>query len=136
MTTFAHLFTRAALSIVIVAALLSATPLQAAQTAENQQGIWMASSSTEPAVGTNWGRLSLRDGVLAFGSPQQEWQIPIAAIKRVSISAESDRLIVIEDADSRVYYVAILDGKLLVSSPRKALDFIRRAAQVPSARRY
>jgi hypothetical protein len=137
MTRFAQLFTRSALVTTLLAALVcTATPALASQ-GDGQRMLWMAASGSEPSIGSNWGRLTLKDGVLTFRSSSAEWQLALTDLKRVSISAQSDQLIVLESTAGETYYVAILGQNLLVDSPRKALQAIQKASAsaTPGARR-
>jgi len=136
MTSSARSFTRfAMLTMLLVVMRAGASPVVAASADEPVSGIWMAASGAEPGVGTNWGRLILRDGVLTFQSPSMGWKLSIAEIKRVTISEQSDRLFVLESVAGETYYVAILGQNLVSESPRKAMQVINRALRAPVARR-
>jgi len=129
----ARLLTRFALQAAFFAAM--AAPVAAAEGDQPTTGMWMAASATDPGVSTKWGRLMLKDGVLAFRSANLAWTLAAGEIKRVAISEQSDRLLVLESAAGETYYVAILGQNLLVESPRKAMQIIQRVAQTPAARR-
>jgi hypothetical protein len=132
MIRFAQVCTGIALAL-----LAAAAPVSAGQPSAERTFTWLASSSTEPTIGAGWGRLTIRDGVLAFRSTETEWQISVAEIRRAAPSPQSDRLLEIEDADGSVRYVAIIGSTMLVESPRKTLDVIQRAMRVHTAsRRY
>lgn len=131
MTTTAQFFSRMALASVFTVAM--SVGVSAGD--DPTTSIWMAASSAEPGVSTNWGRLVLRDGVLAFHSRHLEWALATSDIRRVAIYEQSDRLLVVESFAGETYYVAILAPNLLVESPRKAMQVIQRVAQTPAARR-
>lgn len=136
MIAIARSFTRlAALAGLLVAAHTITAPALAASGGDTASGLWLAASATEPAVGNDWGRLALRDGVLAFNSKTAAWQLPVTEIKRASISEQSDRLMVIEGASGETYYVAIIGAQMLTESPRKALQIIQKALRAPAGRR-
>ena len=122
--------------VVLVVAAAIAVPAPAR--AEPQDGrvlVWMAASSSEPTVASQWGRLSMKDGVLAFAATGLEWQVAVTDIRNVAVSDESDKFIVIETTRDEKYYVAILGPNMMIENPRKALDMIRRAQRVVAGRR-
>ena len=131
MTTTAQFFARIALASVFTMAM--SVGVSAGD--EPTTSVWMAASSAEPGVSTNWGRLVLREGVLAFYSPGLEWGLAISDVKRVAIYEQSDRLLVVESVAGETYYVAILAQNLLVESPRKAMQIIQRVARTSAAQR-
>jgi hypothetical protein len=138
MTRFAQLFTRSAVVATLAAsALLCTERPAAASSGDSPNMLWMAASGSEPSIGSNWGRLMLKDGVLRFRSTSAEWQLALTDIKRAQISSQSDQLIVLESVAGQTYYVAILGQNLLVDSPRKALQVIQKASAsaTPGARR-
>jgi hypothetical protein len=134
MTKSARMFT---LALVTAVTLFNSTPALAEKGGDVPQMLWLAASGAEPGVGTNWGRLTLKDGILMFRSSSSEWQLAVSDIKRAAVSPQSDDLIVVESVDGETYYVTILGPNMLVESPRKALQVIRKAAgaAVPGARR-
>ncbi len=134
MITIARSFTRgvAAASLLATALVTTATAV-AAQGNDVPRGIWLAGSGSQTAVGTDWGHLTLRDGVLAFKSSTMEWQLAAADIKRASIE-KPDRLLV-ESVAGETYYLTILDARMTAGSPREALKIIERALRAPAARR-
>ena len=131
MTTTAQFFSRMAMASVFTMAM--SVGVSAGN--EPTTSMWMAASSAEPGVSTNWGRLVLKEGVLAFHSRNLEWALEISDISRVSIYEQSDRLLVVESVAGETYYVAILAQNLLVESPREAMQVIQRVARTPAARR-
>jgi hypothetical protein len=135
MSTTAHTFTRLAVTALLLAASqLMTAPAEAAAPGEYRNA-WMAASGTEPGFSTNWGRLTLRDGVLRFESTNTEWQVALPDVKRVSISEQSDRVLVLESAAGEKYYVMIYGPQMTAESPRKAMQIIQKALRVPTARR-
>jgi len=132
MTRFAQMFTRIAVAMLIVAA----PQVAAAQTADSPSLTWLAASSPEPTISTAWGRLTMKQGVLAFRSSDSEWDVPVSEIRRAAISESSDRLMIIERADGSVFYVAIFGTGMIVESPKKAVDMIQRAQRGTVSRRY
>lgn len=135
MNRIARCFTRfAAVTALLVASQFLATPAHAAGPDDHARGVWLASSGSEPALATSCGRLALRDGRLSFDSADVEWQLAVSEIKRIAVSEQSDRLIVIEGADE-THYVAILGPQMLVESPRRALTIIQKAMKAPAAPR-
>ena len=134
MITFAHSFTRASLTAaVLAAALLTTESVVAARADEAPRGVWMARSATPGAAAETWGRLKLSDGVVAFNASNAEWQMAVADIKKASVD-QSDRL-VLEAVAGDIYYVTILDARMLVDSPNRALKLIQRALHAPASRR-
>jgi hypothetical protein len=131
MTRFAQMFTCA-----LLLATTAGTPRLVAQSADLSSYTWLAASSSEPTIGSAWGRLIMKDGVLAFRSTDSEWDIPVTEIKRAAVSAQSDKLLVIERNDGALRYVAIIGTSMLVDSPRKTLDAIQRAMRGPVSRRF
>lgn len=134
MITIAHSFTRAAVTAVLLAAaLLTMESAVAARGDEAPRGVWMASAATQNSETATWGRLILRDGVLAFNASNTEWQLPVSEIKKASID-QSSRLMV-EAVAGDVYYVTILDARMSADSPSQALKVIQRALRAPASRR-
>jgi hypothetical protein len=107
---------------------LATTGADAGQNDDKSHGFWMATSHFEPALnGRSWGRLTLRNGELAFASSDYEWRIALSEIARVEVSKTAARAFEIESASGEVHYVAIFDAKLVTESPGKAVETIRRA---------
>ena len=131
MTTTAQFFSRIALASVFTVAM--SVGVSAGD--EPTTSMWMAASSAEPGVSTNWGRLVLKEGVLAFHSRNLEWALAISDISRVALYEQSDRLLVVESFVGETYYVAILAPNLLVESPREAMQIIQRVARTSAGRR-
>ena len=133
MITIAHSFTRAVVTAVLLAAaLLTTESAVAARGDEAPRGVWMASTTTQNSTAATWGRLMLRDGVLAFNASNIEWQLPVSDIKKASI--DQDRLVV-EAVAGDVYYVTILDARMSADSPNQAFKVIQRALRAPASRR-
>ena len=134
MITIARSFTRVVATAALLAtALVTTETAVAARGDEAPRGIWLAGSGSQTATGTDFGHLTLRDGVLAFKSSTMEWQLAAADIKRASIE-KSDRLLV-EGVAGETYYLTILDARMTAGSPRDALRIIQRALRAPAARR-
>jgi hypothetical protein len=136
MNRIAHMFTVAAVAFGIAASAPVRSHAAAAERGDAPMLVWMAASNRQPLVGHNWGRLTMKDGVLTFhGADDEAWQMAIADIRRVAVSAESDKLLVIETVRDERFFVAIAGIKMVVSSPRKALDAIQSARRAPAGRR-
>jgi hypothetical protein len=135
MTTTARTFTRLAATALFVAATQLITAPAVIAAPDEYRSAWMAASGTEPGFSANWGRLTLREGVLSFESTNTEWQLPLADIKRAAISEQSNQVIVLEGTTGEKYYVSIHGPQMTVESPRKALHVIRKALRAPAARR-
>jgi len=108
---------------------LAAFPAQAgAQTAD--RGLWMATSADKAALaGHGFGRLTLVDGVLSYQSGSFEWRLALCDIKRVSASKRVSDAIEVESVTGQVYFVGILDAKLTMASPGKAVQMLQRAVR-------
>lgn len=108
---------------------LAAFPAQAAaQTAD--RGLWMATSADEAVLaGSGFGRLTLVNGVLAYESGSFEWHLALSDIKRVAASKKLSNAIEIESVTGQVYFVGILDAKLIMASPGKAVQMLQRAVR-------
>jgi hypothetical protein len=78
-------------------------------------------------TGRSWGRLILQDSLLTFRSADYEWSLPVSEITRLVESQTASRAFEVESASGQIYYVAILDSRMLTESPRKAVQTIRRA---------
>lgn len=121
----------------VLAGILAATAapsLAQAQATDPSRGTWMASSSNEATLaGRGWGRLTVADGELAFHSPNYEWHLALPDIKRIGTSKDLSNALEVESASGQVYYVAILDGRLMMTSPGKAMQTIQRAVRVAPA---
>lgn len=122
------------LKALAVAILATATPsVSQAQNAE-ARGLWMATSASESTLsGRGFGRLAVDDGALAFQSAGFEWRLPLSGIKRVAASKQAPNALEIESESGMVYYVGILDSKLMMASPGKALRMIQRAVETAPA---
>jgi hypothetical protein len=113
-----------------ILAIAAAPSLSQAQTVPGPRDLWMAISATEAAIsGREFGRLVIEGGVLTFDSNSLNWRLPLSEIKRVGESKEAQKALEIESVSGQVYFVAILDGQLMASSPAKALQSIRRAVK-------
>ena len=121
-----------ALAIAILA-IGFAPALSQAQTVPPRD-LWMAASATGSALwGRDFGRLVVEDGVLAFDSAAFDWRLPLSEIKRIGASKRADKAIEIESVSGQVYFVAILNGQLVASSPAKAIQAIQRAVKTAPA---
>lgn len=91
---------------------------------------WMASSNNEPSfVAGDWGRLMLADGELRFRSNNYKWNLSLSDIKRLGVSKTTDRALEVETFNGSVYFVSILDSRMLTESPGKAVDVLLRAVR-------
>lgn len=115
------------LAILTIGALPS---LSLAQAVPAPRDVWMAASATEATLsGRGFGRLVLEGGVLTFESTALDWRMPLSEIKRVVESKRGGKALEIESVSGQLYFVAILDGQLVTSSPGKALQSIQRAVK-------
>lgn len=121
----------------VMAGLLTVAALPAAaqaQHADASRGLWMAASSNEASLpGRTWGRLTMADGVLEFQSSNYEWRLALSEIKRIDSSKDLSNAFEVESVTGQVYYVGILNGQLVMSSPGKAVQTIQRAVRVAPA---
>lgn len=115
------------IGLLAVLALVSApSPVQATGTDEKARGFWMAASGAEPVfTGRSRGRLILEDGQLTFRSADYEWRLTLSEIKRVDESKVASKVFEVESFSGAIYFVAILDAKMLTDSPRKAVQTIQ-----------
>ena len=60
-------------------------------------------------------------------------RLELADVKRVSRSKQVPDALEVESVTGQVYYVGILDGRLTLTSPGKAAQFIQRAVQTALA---
>jgi hypothetical protein len=120
----AHWLTGAALAVAVILSV----PAVAQAESGAQAGYWLASTPSV-ADGMTWGRLVVKNGVLAFHSSRDSWETPLNEIKRVSVSKASDRIIEIETVAGEVLTLSILGPNMLVESPRKAMQHIQRAVR-------
>ena len=60
-------------------------------------------------------------------------RLELADVKRVSHSKQVTDALEVESVTGQVYYVGILDGRLTLTSPGKAAQFIQRAVQTAPA---
>lgn len=105
-----------------------------AQAVDPTRGTWMAASSNEASLaGRGWGRLTLADGVLAFQSPNDQWRLTLSEIKRIAASKNLSKALEVESASGQIYYIAILDSRMTMTSPGKAAQTIQRAVRVAPA---
>ena len=117
-----------------VLALTAMPSLAQAQGAEGARTSWMAASSNIASLtGHTWGRLTMTEGALAFRSANYEWSLPLTEIKRISSSKDLASAFEIESVTGERYYVGILDGQMMMSSPGRAMQMIQRAARVAPA---
>lgn len=91
---------------------------------------WMATSSQEASLaGRGFGRLTMANGTLTFQSPKEEWRMDLAEVKRISSSKAVANALEVERLDGQVFYVAILNAQLLMTSPGKAMQAIQRGVR-------
>ena len=117
---------------IFVALLLAAAPsvAQAADGGDRAVGVWLATSDPQASAGGgSWGRLVLQDGTLTFRSMNglKGWAVDLTDARRIEISKTSAKALEIESLSGETFYVAILNGQMLMDSPRKALQVINRA---------
>lgn len=121
---------RAMIAGVLAAAMPSAAQ---AQSPDPSRGLWLASSANEAALSGDMGRLTMADGELAFQSNSYKWRLSLSEIKRVASSKNLSNALEVESASGQLFYVGILDAKLLRMSPGKAVQAIQRAVRVAPA---
>ncbi len=113
-----------------ILAIAASPSLAHAQSADANRGIWMATSADETVLsGRGFGRLSMADGVLAYQSTTFEWRLPLSEIKRIGASKQVSHALEVESVTGQVYFVAILNGQLTMTSPGKAVQAIQRAVR-------
>lgn len=118
------------LKVLAVAILLTAAPSVSLAQINPARGLWMATSTTESTLsGRGFGRLAVVDDALAYQSPGFDWRLPLSDIKRVAVSKQVPNALEVESVSGKVYYVGILDSKLMMAAPGKALQMIQRAVQ-------
>lgn len=119
---------------VTVAGLLVVAAIPAIAQAQNQappRGVWLAASSNQASLsGNTWGRLTMVEGVLAFESSNFEWRLALSEIKRVAASKELSNALEVESVTGQVYFVGILDSRITMTAPSKAVQAIKRAVRV------
>jgi hypothetical protein len=120
--------------LIAILAIASAPSVLLAQAVPAPRDLWMALSATESTLsGRDFGRLSIENGVLAFDSNDLRWRMPLSEVKRVVESKRAGKALEIESVSGKVYFVAILNGQLMASSPAKALQAIQRAVKTAPA---
>ncbi|MDO8679545.1 MAG: hypothetical protein Q7R30_13400 [Acidobacteriota bacterium] len=114
-------------------ALLVVTLPSIAHAADQAPIFWMAASNSEPSFsGRSWGRLTVQDGELRFHSNDYEWRVALSDIKRVDQSRAAARALEVETFAGATHFIAILDGKMMADSPRKAIQMIQRSMREAS----
>jgi hypothetical protein len=103
-----------------------------AQSPDPSRGLWLASSANEASLDAA-GRLSMADGELVFESNDYEWRLALSEIKRVGSSKNLSNAFEIESNSGRLFYIGILDAKMLRTSPGKAVQAIQRAVRATPA---
>jgi len=117
---------------VAVVALLTVPGVAQAQGASS--GLWMATSSNQASLaGNDFGRLSLANGMLSFETTKFGWRLALADVKRIVPSKLVSNALEVESVTGQVYFVAILDGQLTMTSPGKAAQMIQRAVKTAPA---
>lgn len=106
-----------------------AAPEVAMAQGDRTQGVWLAADLQASAADEAWGRLSLRNGTLSFRSMNglTGWEVTLADTRRIQSSKTGSKALEIESASGQVRTVAILDSRMLVDSPRKAMQAISLA---------
>ena len=127
-----NLASRLALLAIVVTVLPSAA---IAGPSEKPSLVWLAASSSRPIVSNQLGRLSIKDDVLSFEGSEHDWRVTFDEVRQVTVSSESDRLLVIETVRGEKYYVAIMGSNMLVQKAGRTAAMIRRAQRGPAARR-
>ena len=97
--------------------------------------VWLATSSSRPIVSNQLGRLSIKDDVLAFDGSEHDWRVALDDVRQVTVSPESDKLLLIETVRGEKYYVAIMGSNMLVEKAGRTASMIRRAQRGPAGRR-
>jgi len=128
-----NLASRLALLAIVVTGLPSAA---IASPSEKPVLVWLASSSSRPIVGNQLGRLSIKDDILAFEGSEHDWRVTLDDVRQVTVSPESDKLLLIETVRGEKYYVAIMGLNMLVEKAGRTAGMIRRAQRGPLARRH
>ena len=117
---------------VAVVALLTVPGVVQAQDAS--RGLWMATSSNQASLaGNDFGRLAMANGMLSFEATKFEWRLALADVKRIAPSKLVSNTLEVESVTGQVYFVAILDGQLTMTSPGKAAQMIQRAVKTAPA---
>lgn len=117
---------------VAVVALLTVPGVAQAQNASS--GLWMATSSNQASLaGNDFGRLVMGNGMLSFEATKFEWRLALADVKRIAPSKLVSNTLEVESVTGKVYFVAILDGQLTMTSPGKAAQMIQRAVKTAPA---
>ena len=97
-------------------------------------GLWMATSSNQASLaGNDFGRLAMANGMLSFEATKFEWRLALADVKRIAPSKLVSNTLEVESVTGQVYFVAILDGQLTMTSPGKAAQLIQRAVKTAPA---
>ena len=97
--------------------------------------VWLAASSSRPIVSNQLGRLSIKADILAFEGSEHDWRVTLDDVRQVTVSPESDRLLLIETVRGEKYYVAIMGLNMLVEKAGRTATMIRRVQRGPAARR-
>jgi hypothetical protein len=127
-----NLASRLALLAIAVTSLQSAA---LASPSEKPVFVWLAASSSRPIVSNQLGRLSIKDDVLSFDGSAHDWRVTLDDVRLVTVSPESDKLLLIETVRGEKYYVAILSSNMLVEKAGRTASMIRRAQRGPATRR-
>ncbi len=135
MSNNTNLFTGRIFKFILVAILFTAVAPAAAQAQGSASvPVWMATSAESgPLVGRGFGRLTIVGNMLAYQSPRFQWSLPLSEIKRVAPSKAMSNALEVESVTGAVYYVSILNGQLMATSPGKAAQVIQRAVQTAPA---
>ncbi len=130
-----NLLTEWALKVVIAGVLAIAAPQMAlAQASELARPLWLATSADEASLaGTGHGRLAIDEGQLAYDSIAFSWRLPLSEIKRIAASKLVSNALEVESFAGERYFVGILDGRLTMTSPGKAVHMIQRAVKAAPA---
>src|ERR1051325_4480340 len=88
-----NIASRLAFLAIVVMGLPSA-PL--ASPSEKPVLVWLATSSSRPIVSHQLGRLAIKDDVGAFDGSDQDGRVPLDDVRQVTVSPESDKLLLIE----------------------------------------
>ena len=122
--------------LAFLAIVVTALPFPAiASPSEKPILVWLAASSPRPIVSNQLGRLSIKDDVLSFDGSEHDWRVTLDDLRQVTVSPESDKLLLIETVRGEKYYVAIMGSNMLVEKAGRAATMIRRVQRAPAARR-
>jgi hypothetical protein len=122
------------LGVLAVPALVAASESPRAMWMAEWMNPTMAGASTTPGAAPERaiGVLRVRDGRLSFVEQvgQTDWELDLAAVKRV---ASSGRSLIVTSASGDEYIVSIMEANLTPASPKKAASLIDHARELVNA---